>query len=215
MYSLLLFPLSILLDNISNFAPPPGSPSAQVQSLGNIQNIQLTFTEEEQRWLAKEHTVRVRIGEAPPFSFFDEEPLGLSGDYINAIAQRAGFQIKYVLDVPWPDALKGIKDHEKIDLLPALAETETRKKYIIFSQNYLTSPRVIYTREDSGFVASLEDLANKTVSVEREYFLHKKLSDEYSNIKLLIKETTKDAIEAVSLGEADAYIVPDREPPFF
>jgi len=181
-------------------------PSAQIQSLGNIQNIQVTFTEEEQRWLAKDHTVRVRIGKAPPYSFFKEEPLGISGDYLNAVAQRAGFQVKYFPDIPWPDALKHIKNRKKIDLLPALTKTLDRKEHIVFTQNYLTSPRVIYTREDSGFVDSLEDLSNKTISVERGYFLQQKLSDEYPNIKLLIKETTEEALESLSLGEADAYV---------
>jgi signal transduction histidine kinase len=189
---------------ISQQAAEP--PSAQIQSLGNTQNIQTAFTEEEQRWLAKNHTVRVRLGKAPPYSFFKEEPLGISGDYLNAVAQRAGFQVKYFPDIPWSDALKYIKNREKIDLLPALTETPDRKEYIAFTQNYLTSPRVIYTREDSGFVDSLEDLSNKTISVERGYFMHQKLSDEYPNIKLLIEETTEDALESLSLGKADAYV---------
>jgi signal transduction histidine kinase/ABC-type amino acid transport substrate-binding protein len=180
--------------------------SAQIQSPGNIQNIQGAFTEEEQRWLAKNHTVRVRLGKAPPYSFFKEEPLGISGDYLNAVAQRAGFQVKYFPDIPWSDALKHIENREKIDLLPALTKTPDRKEYLAFTQNYLTSPRVIFTRENSGFVDSLEDLSNKTISVERGYFLQQKLSDEYPNIKLLIKETTEDALESLSMGEADAYV---------
>jgi signal transduction histidine kinase len=181
-------------------------PSAQIQSRGNIQNIQVVFTEEEQRWLAKGHTVRVRIGKAPPYSFFKEEPLGISGDYLNAVAQLAGFQVKYFPDIPWSDALKHLRNREKIDLLPALTRTLDRKDYITFTQNYLTSPRVIYTREDSGFVDSLEDMANKTISVERGYFLHQKLSDEYPDINLLIKETTEDALISLSMGEVDAYV---------
>jgi signal transduction histidine kinase len=181
-------------------------PSAQIHSRGSIKTLQIAFTEEERSWLAKNHIVRVRIGNVPPFSFLKEEPFGISGDYINAVAQRAGFQLKYLPDIPWPDALKHIKQHEKIDLLPALMETLDREEYIIFTQNYLSSPRVIYTREDSVFVDSLEDLANKTVSVERGYILHQKLSDEYPLIKLLIKENTDEALISLSLGEADAYV---------
>ena len=181
-------------------------PSAQIQRLGNVQNIQVAFTEEEQRWLAKDHTVRVRLGKAPPYSFFKEKPLGISGDYLNTVAQRAGFKVKYFPDIPWPDALKHIKNREKIDLLPALMENPDRKGYIAFTQIYFTSPRVIYTREDSGFVDSLEDIANKTISVERGYLMQQKLSHEYPNIKLLIKKTTEDALESLSLGQADAYV---------
>ena len=183
-----------------------GPPSAQIQGLGNIQNIQVVFSEEEQRWLAEHHTVRVRVGKAPPYSFFREGPLGISGDYLNTVAQRAGFQVKYIPDIPWPDALKHIANREAIDVLPALTETIDRKGYIVFTQPYLTSPRVIFVREDSGFIDSLEDLANRTISVERGYFLQQRLADDYPDIQLLIRETTEEALVSLSVGEADAYV---------
>jgi signal transduction histidine kinase/CheY-like chemotaxis protein len=180
--------------------------STQVQSPDSIQRIQVAFTEEEHEWLARHHTVRVRVGNAPPYSFFREGPLGISGDYLNAVAQRAGFQIQYIPDIPWPDALKHIANRERIDVLPALTETIDRKGYIVFTQPYLISPRVIYIREDSGFVGSLEDLANGIVLVERGYFLQQRLAADYPDLQLMIEETTEAALEALSVGSADAYV---------
>ncbi|MEH6348402.1 MAG: transporter substrate-binding domain-containing protein [Bermanella sp.] len=170
-----------------------------------LDNIKIKFTAEEQRWLEKNHTVHVRTGKAPPYSFFKEESLGISSDYLNAIANRAGFKLKYIPDISWPDALKYIKNRKKIDLLPALSETNQRRDYIVFTQAYLSSPRVIYTSEDNGYIFSLEDLANKTVSVERGYVLQKKLANEYPSIKLLITETTENALISLASGKADAY----------
>ena len=186
---------------ISQEKPEP--PSSSVQSLNNIK---IRFTVEEQRWLAKNHTVHVRTGKAPPYSFFKGESLGISSDYLNVIAHRAGFKLEFISDISWPDALMHIKNRKKIDLLPALAETNQRRDYIVFSQTYLSSPRVIYTSEDNGDIFSLEDLANKTVSVERGYVLQKKLTDDYPSIKLLITDTTENALMFLATGKSDAYV---------
>ena len=178
-------------------------PSSLIQSLDNVQ---ITFTVEEQRWLAKNHTVQVRAGKALPYSFFKGKPLGISSDYLNAIAHRAGFKLKYIPDISWPDALNHIKNRKKVDLLPALAETIQRKDYMLFTQAYLSSPQVIYSSVDNGYVFSLGDLSNKTVAVERGYVLQQKLADEYPNIKLLITDTTENALIFLASGKVDAYI---------
>jgi len=66
-------------------------------------------------------------------------------------------------------------------------------------------PWVIFTQKDRS-IGSIEDLMHKTVSVERDYVMHKKLAAEYPDINLLVKGTTQEAIEAVATGGADAYI---------
>lgn len=171
-----------------------------------LDDVKIRFTAEEQDWLAKNHTVHVRTGKAPPYSFFDRESQGISSDYLNAIAHRAGFKVKYIPDISWPDALEHVKNRKNIDLLPALAETNQRKDFIVFTHAYLSSPRVIYTRENNGYIFSLEDLANKTVSVERGYVVQQKLADEYPQIKLLITQTTESALLLLASGKVDAYV---------
>ena len=188
------------------FAVQQNNPEILSSQIQNIDNIQIVFTEEERRWLAKNHTVHTRVGKAPPYSYFKEKPLGISSDYLDAIAHRAGFKVKYIADIPWPDALRRIEHREKLDLLPALTKTMARKKYLVFTQAYLTSPRVIYALEDSEHIASLEDLADKIVSVERGYIMEKKLSVEYPKIKLLVTDTSENALKHLALGKADAYI---------
>jgi len=52
----------------------------------------------------------------------------------------------------------------------------------------------------------LENLSQKTVSVERGYALQQKLADEYPSINLLVTETTENALKFLASGKADAYI---------
>lgn len=140
------------------------------------QESDLTFSEDEREWLRKHPVVRARVGAAAPLHFFDRTPKGISVDYLNAIASRAGFRVEYVTGISWPDAIKYIKTHEKIDLILTAKITEERKKSISFTDNYLLMPWVIFTRDDVGFISGIEDLKGKTVSVERGYVMQQKLA---------------------------------------
>lgn len=165
----------------------------------------VALTPEEKAWLDKHPVVRARIGKAPPLHFFDGKSRGISVDYLNLIAKRAGFTVQYVTDIPWSKALEDIKNHETIDLLLTAKVTPERRKYMAFTKDYLLMPWVIFTQKDKS-IGSMEDLMDKTVAVERDYVMHKKLAAEYPDMKLLVKGTSQEAIEAVATGEADAYI---------
>ena len=132
----------------------------------------LQFSEEEKQWIKDHPVVRARIGAAPPLHFFEGSPRGISVDYLNLIAARVGFQVKYITGIPWSKAIDSIKNHEKIDLILTAKITEERQKLISFTDNYLIIPLVIFTRNEIGFISGMEDLKGKTVSVERGYVLH-------------------------------------------
>jgi PAS domain S-box-containing protein len=165
----------------------------------------LHLTPEEQTWLDANHTVRARVGNAPPLHFFDGKYRGISVDYLNLIASRVGFNIQYVTDIPWSKALDNIKKHEINDLLLTAKVTPERQTVMTFTRDYLLIPMVIFTQKNNS-IDAIDALLNKTVSVEKNYVVHKKLVSEYPGITLLVKETTKDAMEAVATGQADAYI---------
>jgi PAS domain S-box-containing protein len=168
-------------------------------------NKRLELTTEENAWLDEQHTVKARVGQSPPLHFFDGKFQGISVEYLDLIAKRAGFKVQYVKDIPWSDALENIKNHEINDLLLTAKVTQARKTFMNFTTNYLLMPWVIFTQRDRP-VDSIEALINKTISVERNYVMHKKLIAEYPGIKLLVKESSKEAIEAIATGQADAYI---------
>ncbi len=144
----------------------------------------LQFSSKEEQWLNNHPIIRARVGSAPPLHFFKETYQGISVDYLNLIAKRAGFQVKYISNIPWPKALDHIKNHEVIDLLLTAKKTEDRQKFISFTDNYLFMPWVIFTTTDSKFVGSIDDLRKKKVSVEEGYVIHHKLRDNFPDITL-------------------------------
>lgn len=164
------------------------------------------LTQEEKNWLAQHPVIRARVGNAQPLHFFDGKNRGISVDYLDLIAEYVGLEIEYVHDVSWTDALENIKEHQVVDVLLTAKNTEERRNDMLFSDDYLFMSMVIFTRTKSGFVGSIDDLFGKTLSVENNYVIHKKLASEYPQIKLLAKENTLEALQAVATGEADAYI---------
>jgi len=165
----------------------------------------ISLTPNEKTWLDEHHTVRARVSNSPPLHFFDGKFRGISVDYLNLISKRTGFKVQYITDIPWSKALDHIKKHDVIDLLLTAKVTPERQNFIVFTNDYLLMPYVIFTQKDSS-VKTIDALINKTVSVERDFVIHKKLIAEYPGITLLEKETAKEAIEAVATGQADAYI---------
>ncbi len=166
----------------------------------------IELSDKEQAWLNQHRIVRARVGTVPPLHFFDGQYKGISVEYLNQIAKRVGFQVKYVTDIPWPNALENIKNHKVIDLLLTAKITPERRQIIAFTNDYLLMPYVIFSQKDHYYISTIKDLNQKTVSVEEGYAIYDKLVYEYPKIKLLKKKSSIDAIRAVSLGEADAYI---------
>lgn len=197
----LFFFIFILFPFRDTFAKSEADNTIDTSSFGKI-----VLTEKEQNWLAEKHVVRARVGANPPLHFFDGENKGLSVDYFNLITELLGLEVEYVNDISWPDALDNIKKQETIDLLLTGKNTKERQSFMRFSDDYLLMPWVIFSRTDSDFISSVNDLIGKTVAVEQGFVIQKMLKLESPNIKLLLKKNPEEALKAVAFGEADAYI---------
>jgi PAS domain S-box-containing protein len=167
---------------------------------------ELPLTEKEAAWLKDHKTVRVMVGTWPPFHFMDKaKPKGMALDYVKTILKNVGLEIEFV-PISWAEALNGISNLEKIDLLPTIAHSAEREKLVAFTEPYLSFPRVIFARNDDNSISSLEDLHGRTVAVEENFITQKLLEKDHPQIKLLVVASTKDALEAVSFGRADAFV---------
>lgn len=169
-------------------------------------HYKIELTQEEKNWVAQNPVVRARVGTNPPLHFWDGQYSGISVDYLNLIAEIIGFQVEYVRGIPWYEAIEDIKTHETFDLLLTAKNTKERQAYMRFSDDYLLMPWVIFSRTKSDFISSVEDLNGKIVAVEKGFVMQKRLMTEYPAINLFESKHSLQALEAVSSGEADAYI---------
>jgi PAS domain S-box-containing protein len=168
---------------------------------------------EEKAWISEHHVVRIRIGNSPPFMLTHGKIQGIAIDYLTHIFNVNDINFKYISasEVTWPEALEYIKRHEVVDMVPTAKITNERKKDMIFTDEYIFAPWVIFTRVDSDFISSIDDLNGKTVSVEEGYVMHQRLRQDYPGIHLKVvsanlKNFAQIPVKELSTGLVDAYI---------
>lgn len=165
----------------------------------------VALSEAEQHWVNEHKTIRVMTGTWAPFHFMENSKAqGMALDYVKWALRNVGVEPEFV-PIKWHEALSSIEKFEQVDLLPTIAYSKEREKYVLFTNEYLSYPRVIFSRNNQPF-KNLYDLAGKTVAVEKSFITHKLLEKDHPEIKLLPVETTQAALEAVSYGQADAFV---------
>ncbi|APG28048.1 hypothetical protein A7E78_09490 [Syntrophotalea acetylenivorans] len=177
----------------------------------NTQSLSIQLSEAEISWLAQDHEVQVRVGSWPPFMMIDGEVKGIAIDYLESIFKRHGIRYRYVLgsEVSWKEALEALKKQQLVDMVPTAMITAERQEYMLFSDEYLFLPWVIFTRTDSPFIGGINDLKGKTVSVPEGYVMQGLLMEQYPAIKLKVIDgdnAVSRCLQALAVGEVDAYI---------
>jgi two-component system cell cycle sensor histidine kinase/response regulator CckA len=168
----------------------------------------VSLTHEEQQWLSEHKTIRVSGPQSfPPFQFFDEEDeyVGMAADYLQYIAAQLDISVEYLPKTSWGKILELIQNKE-IDVLSCAAYTKERSKYLLFSNPHIIFPLVIISRIDAPKIRKMQDIEGMRIA------LKKKISTETLLTKSQIPFTPhyisspKDALKAVSLGQADITI---------
>ncbi|WP_445941118.1 response regulator [Pseudomonas sp.] len=168
----------------------------------------LPLNEQQRVWTAEHAVIRVGIERSgwPPFDVLDKQGQhrGLSGDYLALLGQRLGLRFEPVLMDDWDSALKALRSGQ-VDVLPSVAKTAEREAFMAFSEPYLTSSSLIFTRGDQA-VQRTRDLAGKRAAIERGYALQQALREQVEGVQLIEVGDTEAALRAVSSGRADAYV---------
>jgi two-component system sensor histidine kinase EvgS len=168
----------------------------------------LNLTKEEKEWIKNHKTVNVGADfRWPPFEFanIDKKHSGLASEYIKLISHKTGLDFNVTTDI-WANVLKDVKT-DKYDMLSCVIKTEDRSKYLNFTQPYLSIPSVIVV--NNGFkkeIESIKDLLGLKVSLNKDSYTHEWIKYQYPDLDLLLSNSSKESIEMVSLGKADAYI---------
>lgn len=168
---------------------------------------EVSFTQAEKEWIQKSPPILLGADyNWPPFDFVDAngEHTGLSSEYISLVSKKSGLKFQIKADV-WGDTLKQMQA-KKFDGLTCAVETDERKAYLNFSKPYLSVPMIIVTQRDNSSIKSIEDLKGKTVSINKGSYIHEWLRTGHSEIKLHLTHSNEASLEALSLGEADAYV---------
>jgi len=174
-----------------------------------VKKPQLALSMKQTAWLAKQHVVRVRVSDLPPYMIIKtgRPPEGIAIDYLNLIAERSGIKFSYeVSEQPFNEFLESFKLGNSVDLTALIVPRRERLEYMLFSDDYLESPTVIATRDNSDFSVNLQGLSGKLVAVLKASNVQHLLSAQYPNITLALYNSNELALEALRKSNVDAFV---------
>jgi ABC-type amino acid transport substrate-binding protein/DNA-binding response OmpR family regulator/nitrogen-specific signal transduction histidine kinase/HPt (histidine-containing phosphotransfer) domain-containing protein len=163
------------------------------------------LTDEQRVWLKEHPTIRVGVDPYPPFEFVDGQGnySGLIPDYLKLISKRLGIEFKPVLGLTWTQVLEGTKDGT-VDMAPGLNDTAERREFLTFTKMYISSPMVIFTRNDSPFISGLAELTGKSIAIPAGYSDIEMVEKKFPSIKIVEVNNLIEALTAVATGEVEA-----------
>ena len=174
-----------------------------------FQAEKVSLTPDERAWLIRNSMVRARITDLPPYQIVkDNEPeQGIVFEYLKLIGDRTGIKFKYeVTDKPFAEFLDSMKQRKGPDMTAVIVSTPEREKYLSFTAPYISSPYVIFIREQDKPILDISGLAGKALAVPRGFAVHQQLDRDYPEIRRTLYDSDEEALEAVATGKADAYI---------
>jgi PAS domain S-box-containing protein len=178
--------------------------------LTNTDNAEtkVDLSPEEKFWLQEHPTLRLGDDFSwPPFSFLntDGEFSGIAAGYADTIAKRLNVTLSPVMGLSWPEVMTAVKK-KQLDILPAVAITEERKKFLNFSKPYISFPIVIATRKSGPFVDNLADLAGKRVGVVKGYVTQDFLELDHPELSLVKVKDVATGLDILERGQVEAFV---------
>lgn len=143
-----------------------------------------------------------------PFESQNEkgEIVGFDIDIVNAIAAKAGIQVKFV-NTPWEGIFNALGQGDRDLVVSAVTITEERKQTMDFTDPYFDAAQLIAVKETSK-VAKFADLKKLKVGVQTgttgDEAVSKLLGKTNTNIKRF--ESTPLALKELEAGGVDAVV---------
>ena len=174
-----------------------------------INGVDIGLTDEERTWLVQHQTIRLGVDPAfPPFEFIGKggHYLGMASDYLTVISERLGIDMKVIPGLTWTQVIEKIKKRE-IDVLPVVGTSQERRGYLSFSQPHITFPVTFWTHKSHPPVMAFDDLSGQKLAMVKGYYYVDEITKKYPSIQPYFVETPLEALNALSTGKADAFIV--------
>ncbi len=172
------------------------------QDLAKVQ-----LTDDEQRWISEHPVIRVQNEEnLAPVNYNDSgKPAGLSIEVMDLLADRVGLQVEYLSGRTWDEYLQMMQER-KIDALLNVVRSPDRREYMSFTAPYIRNSLGIASRKSGGGYTSLDSLAGHTLAIPQDFFFETLIARNFPDIQTVKVSNALAGLQAVSRGEADAYI---------
>ena len=156
---------------------------------------------------AETYTV-AHAAEWPPFEFLNKnnQVVGYSVDYIQAVAREAGFTVINI-NIPWDGIFSRLERGEYRIIASSVTITEQRKKRMSFSLPYFTTGQCLLLPAKSA-IASRADLKNVVLAAQSGTTGQSVINSYEATAKLF--DDVGDAVEELAQGDIDGIVCDDH-----
>jgi signal transduction histidine kinase len=128
---------------------------------------ELRLSAAQQAWLAAHPVIRVGVDATRrPIEWIgdDGKPRGISQEFLHRVEAMLGVRFELV-PIREPGQLLVRLERREVDMLSAMSQTESRRRFMTLSDPFLTSPIVIFTVTSAPPAPGLSSLNGKRVAV--------------------------------------------------
>lgn len=141
-----------------------------------------------------------------PLEFFDEnnEFSGISADYLKWIKKNTGLNVIIKKYPSWSKVIEATKNN-RVDILGAVAKTENRENFLLFSESYISIPEIIVTRKEASTINN-SDLNLLRVAVIKSSGTEDLVKEKLKLKNLILVNNTAEGLKNLSFGDCDVFI---------
>lgn len=173
-----------------------------------IETDDIGLTLEEQLWLAKNTEIMVAADPSiAPLEFIDQfgNISGVAGSYLNEIANFLKINFVWSKNENFNIGIEQIKSGSAY-ISSAIVQTEKRKDFLSFTDNYISLVNVIFTRAGGEIYGNMDGLFGKSIAQVKGFSISEFIKRDYPEIKIIEVDNIFEALRLVSVGDVDAYI---------
>ena len=143
----------------------------------------------------------------PPYEMTTDDGgfAGIDVEIATEIAKKLGLELE-ILDMDFDAALLAVNQGKSDIVMAGVTVKEDRKLVMDFTDSYATGVQVVIVPENSS-IASLDDLAGKSIGAQRGTTGYIYTSDEFGEDAVTAYDNGASAIKALTNGQIDCVVI--------
>ena len=168
-------------------------------------NLQLT--QQEKELIEKTHFNVAITKNWYPISFEEDKDkaLGISSEFWEIIVNKLNLKTTNIFFKSFDEQIKSLQSG-KSDIIFSIGESESRKKFAYFSNEYLKFPISIVTKKDENFIENIDEILDKKIAVGNNFTAHNLLKEKYPNLDLVLVNNVEEGLNLVSKNQVFAFV---------
>ena len=165
----------------------------------------ISLSTAEREYLASLGTLKVsNETDWPPFDYAVQgQPRGYAIDMVRMIGESLDVPLDFVNGLSWPELVAQFRQGD-IDILHPISLTAETRDWGLSGTPYLNLPFALLTRDQENPPKKLATLSGKRLAIPSGYVVTDVIAEQWPEIKIVVAESPRDAVELVLNGEADA-----------